>query len=118
MAAVEDEVRKEDEVAGEMVNQIGNAYGELGAQASSYAASAFRQANARLKATMSGRDFMFIMSKQDKNIELLKVSKYTGKVDGSIDLGKDREPVYAVDDITGQVYYRADDKLLTSYQVK
>jgi outer membrane protein assembly factor BamB len=118
MAAVEDDVRQEDALAGEIVNQIGKAYGELGAQASSYAATAFKQANARLKATMSGRDFMFIMSKQDKNIELLKVSKSTGKVDGRIDLGKDREPIYAVDDITGQVYYRADDNFLTSFMVK
>lgn len=118
MAYVEDDVRNEDAGAGEIVNQIGNAYGELGAEASSYATSAFKQANARLKATQSGKDFIFVMSKQDKNIELLKVSKSTGKVEGSIDLGKDREPIYAVDDITGQVYYRADDKLLTSYNVK
>ena len=118
MAAVEEEAKQENAVAGEIVNQIGNAYGELGAQASSYAATAFKQANARLKATSSGRDFMFIMSKQDKNIELLKVSKSTGKVDGRIDLGKDREPIYAIDDITGQVYYRADEKVLTSFMVK
>ena len=117
MAVVEDEVRQEDAVAGELANQIGNAYGELGAQASSYAATAFKQAKARFNATRSGRDFMFIMSKRDKNIELLKVSKSTGKVEGRIDLGKDREPIYAVDDITGQVYYRADDNVLTSYQV-
>ena len=117
MAVVEDEVKQEDAVAGELANQIGNAYGELGAQASSYAATAFNQAKARFNATRSGRDFMFIMSKQDKNIELLKVSKSTGKVEGRIDLGKDREPIYAVDDITGQVYYRADDNVLTSYQV-
>jgi hypothetical protein len=117
MAVVEDEVKQEDAVAGELANQIGNAYGELGAQASSYAATAFKQAKARFNATRSGRDFMFIMSKQDKNIELLKVSKSTGKVEGRIDLGKDREPIYAVDDITGQVYYRADDNVLTSYQV-
>ncbi len=117
MAVVEDEVRQEDAVAGELANQIGNAYGELGAQASSYAATAFKQAKARFNATRSGRDFMFIMSKQEKNIELLKVSKSNGKVEGRIDLGKDREPIYAVDDITGQVYYRADDNVLTSYQV-
>ena len=118
MAAAEEDVRKEDAVAGELVNQIGNAYGEVGNQASGYAASAFKQANARMKATQNGRDFMFIMSKTENNIELLKVSKSTGKVDGRIDLGKNREPIYAVDDITGQVYYRADDNVLTSYQVK
>ena len=116
MASVESDVREENEVAGEMVNEIGNAYADLGSQASSYAASAFKQANARLNATQSERDFIFIMSKQDKSIELLQVSKSTGKVVGSINLGKDREPIYAVDDITGQVYYRVEDNVLTSYQ--
>ena len=72
----------------------------------------------RHKATTQGRDFMFIMSKQEKDIVLLKVSKLTGKVEGEINLGKDREPVYAVDDITGQVYYRTGDAALTSYLVR
>jgi outer membrane protein assembly factor BamB len=118
MAAVEDEVRQEDAMAAEMVSQIGDAYGELGAQASHYASSAFKQANARLKATQSAREFMLIMSKQDKDIQLLKVSKSNGRVEGTIDLGKDREPIYAVDDITGQVYYCTGNRALTSYMVK
>jgi hypothetical protein len=42
----------------------------------------------------------------------------TGKVEGSIDLGKDKEPIYAVDDISGQVYYLEDNNVLTSYQVR
>ncbi len=117
MAAVENEVRQEDATAGEIVSQVGDAYGELGAQASSYASSAFKQASARKKATLSTRNFMLIMSKQDKDIQLLKVSKLNGQVEGSIDLGKDREPSYAVDDITGQVYYRTGNKTLTSYMV-
>ena len=33
-----------------------------------------------------------------------------------IDLGKDREPIYAVDDITGQVYYLTGEKELTLCQ--
>ena len=118
MAAVESDVRQEDAIAGEMVSQIGDAYGELGDQASSYASSAFKQANARLKATSSTREFMLIMSKQDKDIQLLKVSKSDGQVGARIDLGKDREPIYAVDDITGQVYYCTGNRTLTSYMVK
>lgn len=117
MAAVEDEVAQEDAVAGELVNEIGNAYGDLGDHASSYAVRAIQLANARHKATTTGRDFMFIMSKQPNGIELLKVSKSTGKVEGSIDLGRDREPVYAVDDVTGQIYYRSADNKMISYQV-
>ncbi len=101
-----------------MVSQIGDAYGELGAQASNYASSAFKQANARHKATLSTREFMMIMSKQDKDIQLLKISKSNGQVEGNIDLGKDREPIYAVDDVTGQVYYLTGNRELTSYMVK
>lgn len=118
MAYTEEGVRNEDPMAGEIVSQVGNAYGELGNEASSYAVAAFTQANARMKATKSGRDFMFIMSKKDKDIVLLKVSKATGKAEGEILLGKDREPIYAVDDITGQVYYLTGERELTSYQVK
>ncbi len=118
MAAAEHDVRQEDEVAGEIVSQIGDAYGELGAQASAYASNAFKQANARKKATMSTREFMLIMSRQDKDIQLLKVSKSNGQVEGRIELGKDREPSYAVDDVTDRVYYRSGNKILTSYSIK
>ena len=117
LASVQNEVGEKDAVAGEVVGVMSNAYGELGNEATGYAASAFRQANARMKATKEGRDFMFIMSKQDKDIVLLQISKLTGKTEGTIQLGKDREPVYAVDDITGQVYYQTGSKEITSYQV-
>lgn len=115
MASAENDVRQKDEAAGELVSQIGSAYGQLGNVASSYAIAGFKQANARLKATKQGRDFIFIMSKQEKDIVLLKVSKTTGEIAGKINLGKDREPLYAVDDITGQVYYQTGDTSLTSY---
>ncbi len=117
MAAIEDPVRQEDAVAGEVVHQIGKAYGELGDQASSYAKEAYALASARHKATMSARDFMLIMSKQEKDIQLLKINKSNGKADGFIDLGKDREPIYAVDDVTGLVYYSSGNRTLTCYKL-
>ncbi|MFT6996132.1 MAG: outer membrane protein assembly factor BamB, partial [Maribacter sp.] len=117
IASAEGDIRQKDAVAGEITSQIGTAYGELGNAASSYAMEGFKRANARLKATTEGRDFMFIMSKKEKNVVLLKVSKLTGEVEGEIDLGKDREPIYAVDDITGQVYYQTSKTGLTSYLV-
>ncbi|WP_149275801.1 PQQ-binding-like beta-propeller repeat protein [Pareuzebyella sediminis] len=118
MRAAEGEVRQENEVAGELVYQVGNAYNELGNVASSYAIHAFKQASARMKATKAGRDFMFIMSKKEKDVVLLKISKLNGEIEGEINLGKDREPIYALDDITGQVYYRNTDTELTSYQAR
>lgn len=118
MASAENDVRQKDAAAGALVSQIGDSYGELGNAASSYAIEGFKQANARLKATKQGRDFMFIMSKQENDIVLLKVSKKTGEIEGEINLGKDREPLYAVDDITGQVYYQTGNATLTSYMAR
>jgi hypothetical protein len=118
LAAAENDIRREDPVSGELVAQVGYAYGQLGDAASQYADAAFRQASARQKATTAGRDFMFIMSKQEKEVVLLKVSKQNGKVEGEINLGRDREPIYAVDDITGQVYYCKGATGLVSYQVR
>jgi outer membrane protein assembly factor BamB len=117
IAVAENDIRKENALAGAIVSQIGDAYSELGNAASSYAVEAFTRANIRRKATTEGRDFMFIMSKQEKDIVLLKVSKMTGEVEGKINLGKDREPMYAVDDITSQVYYQTSRAGLTSYLV-
>lgn len=118
IAAAENDIGKEGAFTGEMVSQIGNAYGELGDAASNYAAEAFTRASMRSKATTEGRDFMFIMSKKEKDVVLLKVSKITGEIEGEINLGKDREPMYAVDDITGQVYYQTGNTTLTSYLVR
>jgi len=115
MAAAEDDVRAEDELSGELVSQVGDVYGEMGDQAVGYAGAAFKQANARMKATQMGRDFMIIMSTEDKEVVLLQLSKNTGEVMGKIALGKDREPNYAVDDISGQVYYLVGEKELKSY---
>ncbi len=118
MSAAANEIQDEDAIAGAMVNQVGQAYGELGNTASSYSRTAFKRANDRMKATQTGKDYMFIMSKKDKDVVLFKISKLTGKVEGEINLGRDREPIYAVDDITGQVYYRVTDKALTSYDAR
>jgi len=59
----------------------------------------------------------------DKNefkgkINNVSISCNTCKVEGEIALGKDREPIYAVDDITGQVYFLTGEEERTSYQVK
>lgn len=111
------EIGKKDKKTAGAVAQIGNAYSDLGSVASSYAGSAFKRANARINATKTARDFMFIMSMRNKEVVLLKVSKITGKIEGEIALGNDREPNYSVDDITGQVYYLKNNNEFISYQV-
>ncbi len=110
------QVSEEDAVAGAMVQGFGQAYEELGDAAADYTVQAFKQANQRFKATAGGRDFMIILADKDKSNALIKVSKSTGKEEGYIDLGKDKNPIYCVDDITSQVYQRTAPTEVTSYK--
>ncbi len=116
LKSVEQEVKSEDAVAGAMVEGFGDMYEDLGNAASDFVVSSFQEANARFKATQEGRDFLIILSNQDKNNLLLKVSKNDGSIMGSIGLGKEKDPKYAVDDITGQVYLRKDRTTIYSYK--
>jgi hypothetical protein len=105
-----------DPVAGAIFQGVGEAYGQLGDAASDFAKKSFQQANARFKATSQGRDFMIILMQEDKAVLLAKINKNTGKIDGRMDLGKDRTPEYAVDDITGQIYLRSAVNTISSYK--
>ncbi|MBL6445217.1 PQQ-binding-like beta-propeller repeat protein [Fulvivirga sp. 29W222] len=112
------QVKQEDALAGAMVEGIGQAYGELGDAASDFAKKSFKQASARFKASTQARDFMVILSKQEGNKNaLLKVNKNTGKADAYIDLGKEKKPNYAVDDVTGQVFYQTGSSTIAGYQL-
>ena len=92
-------------------------YEEFGDAASDFAKQSFQQANARFKATAEGRDFIIIFGKIEKDNALLKVNKDTGEVDGSINLGNEKDPKYAVDDVTGQVFKKTAETQITSYKL-
>lgn len=112
------DVASEDLQSAAMAGQLSEITADYGAKASDYARTAFSMANSRLNATTSGRDFMFVMSQENNDLFLIVVSKKTGGVEGKIALGKDREPNYAVDDVTGQVYYVDAKNNLISYKVE
>ena len=72
-------------------------------------------ANARLKATKESDDYVVILSQVEKTNYLIKVSKNIGKIESRIDLGKDREPLYAMDGVTGTVFYQTSINEIKSY---
>ena len=98
-----------------MVQGFGEAYAQLGDAATDFARQSFKRANARFKATSDGRDFIIILSQVEKGNALLKINKETGEVMGEISLGKERNPIYAVDDITSQVYLNTDPITIKSF---
>ncbi|NMM50071.1 outer membrane protein assembly factor BamB family protein [Marinigracilibium pacificum] len=100
-----------------IAGEIGNAYGELGDQASAFATQSFKQANMRFKATKEAEKYMVILSRIEKNNYLLKVDKQTGQITGKIDLGNDRNPRYEMDGVTGFVYYQSDTNKIDTYKL-
>ncbi len=111
------DIKEEDAVSGAIVEGFGQVYEELGNAASDFAKQSFQQANARFKATAQGRDFIIILGKIDKDNALFKVNKDTGETEGNINLGKEKDPKYAVDDITGQVFKKTGETQITSYKL-
>ena len=95
---------------------IGSAYGELGNAASDFAKKSWQAANARFKATQNADDYTVVLTKQEQNNVLVKVNKSTGASEGTIDLGKDSSPNYAMDGVTGMVFYSAGKGAVTGYR--
>lgn len=104
LQAAAPKVAEEDAIGGALVQGIGSMYQELGNAASDFAKESLKRATARFKATTSSRDYLIVLGEVDKNNALLKVNKNTGEVDAQIDLGKEKEPKYAVDDVTGKIF--------------
>lgn len=115
LKAATPKIQQEDAAAGAIVQGFGDAYAQLGDAATDFARQSFQRANARFKATSDGRDFIIILSQVEKGNALLKINKETGEVMGEISLGKERNPIYAVDDITSQVYLNTDPTTIKSF---
>lgn len=111
-----EQVKEDDPVAGAVASGVGQAYGQLGDAATDFAKKSWQQASARFKATSEANDYMVILAKEDKNNFLMKVDKNSGEVQGKIDLGKEREPNYVMDGVTGMVFYNTGGGAVTAYQ--
>jgi hypothetical protein len=57
-----------------------------------------------------------VLTKKDKDNVLMKVDKDTGESGGIINLGKETAPDYAMDGVTGQVFYTTGGNSITAYQ--
>jgi outer membrane protein assembly factor BamB len=92
--------------------QFCDAIGQLANQgASAHIAAASREMDMikkRFKASASGNDVQFILSKfESKDFGLIGVSKNNGSKVVEINFGKDKEPRYLLDDVSRVIYYQA-----------
>jgi outer membrane protein assembly factor BamB len=92
-------------------------FGQLSQGYAGLAGDYIEFARRRYQASAESRDFVFMMTRDaERNISLVQVSKLNGEIMGSIDLGRDKEPDYQVDDIANQIFYRPGNSMIVSYR--
>jgi len=108
-----------DTVARQIYGQLATAYTQGGAQLQGYSSQAAALASKRFKAslTSSSAIFMLTRSPDGNGNVLLQIDKDSGQPRSRVELGKEREPVYAVDDIAGMLFLRTTTGTLAGYRL-
>ena len=108
-----------DSTARRITGQLATAYSQGGAQLTGYSQQAAALASKRFRAslTVPGSVFMLTRAPEGNGNVLLQIDKDSGQPRARVDLGKDREPVYAVDDIAGMLFLRTTGGTLVGYRL-
>jgi hypothetical protein len=108
-----------DSNARRLTGQLATAYTQGGAQLTGYSRQSAALATKRFKAslTVPGSVFMLTRSPDGNGNVLLQIDKDSGQPRSRVDLGKDREPVYAVDDVAGMLFLRTAAGTLVGYRL-
>ena len=102
-----------------VTGQLATAYSQTGAQLTGYSRQSAALATKRFKAslTVPGSVFMLTRAPDGNGNVLLQIDKDSGQPRARVDLGKDREPVYAVDDVAGMLFLRTAPGTLVGYRL-
>jgi hypothetical protein len=100
----------------ELATELEQGFGTLQQGYQGLATEYVNFARRRYEASAESRDFAFIMTQDDeRRVSLAQVSKRDGRILGQIDLGRDKEPDYQVDDVQGLVFYRPAASVINAY---
>ena len=108
-----------DTTAKRITGQLAAAYSQGGAQLQGYSSQAGALASKRFKASLATPGYVFVLTKSpdgNGNV-LLQLDKDTTQPRSRVDLGKQREPVYAVDDISGMLFLQTTSGTLAGYRL-
>jgi outer membrane protein assembly factor BamB len=111
--------RSTDPAAQRVTKELATAFTQGGAQLQGYARQSAAMATKRFKASLAvpGSVFMLTKSPEGKGNVLLQVDKDSAQPRARVDLGKEKEPVYAVDDIAGMLFLRTAPSTLVGYRL-
>src|SRR2546425_641478 len=108
-----------DSTARRITGQLATAYTQGGAQLTGYSHQAAALASKRFRAslTVPGSVFMLTRAPEGNGNVLLQIDKDSGQPRARVDLGKEREPVYAVDDVAGMLFLQTTPGTLIGYRL-
>ncbi|MGH7607427.1 MAG: hypothetical protein ACREME_08810, partial [Gemmatimonadales bacterium] len=108
-----------DSTARHITGQLATAYTEGGAQLAGYARQSAALASKRFRASLAvpGAVFMLTRAPEGNGNVLLQIDKDSAQPLARVDLGKEREPVYAVDDIAGMLFLQTAPGTLVGYRL-
>jgi putative pyrroloquinoline-quinone binding quinoprotein len=111
--------RSTDPAAQRLTGELATAFTQGGAQLQGYARQSAALATKRFKASLAvpGSVFMLTRAPEGKGNVLLQVDKDSAQPRTRVDLGKEKEPVYAVDDIAGMLFLRTSPGTLVGYRL-
>lgn len=73
--------------------------------------------NKKFRATKETKDFLYVLTKLDDGVGLVKLKKDTGEKTADLVL-KDKKPEYEVDESYGVLYFKKDKKQIVSYDLR
>jgi len=108
-----------DSNARRFAGQLATAYSQGGAQLTGYSHEAAALASKRFRASLAvpGSVFMLTRAPDGNGNVLLQIDKDSAQPRARVALGKEREPVYAVDDVAGMLFLQTAPGTLVGYRL-
>src|SRR6059036_1461519 len=108
-----------DSNAKRFTGQLATAYSTGGQQLAGYSHQAAALASKRFKASLAVSNAVFMLTRapEGNGNVLLQLDKDSGAPRSRVDLGKEREPVYAVDDVANMLFLQTAAGTLVGYRL-
>jgi len=102
-----------------VAGQLATAYSQGGQQLQGYSRQSAAMATKRFKASLNLPEFIFMLTKASdgKGNVLLQIDKSTAQPQARVNLGKENEPAYAVDDIADMLFLQTAPGTLVGYRL-
>ena len=101
----------------EVAVQLQRGFSDLSAGYQGLAGDYVRVARRRYEASAESRDFVFMLVQhEDRRVTLAQVAKRDGRILSEIDLARDKEPDYQLDDVNSFVFYKPSPSVMAGYR--